>query len=184
LRAASDQARRHLEVVAAAAGIRRSFEVRRGDLALHVTDVCIESDIVVVAPPRRMGTGTTHGFLRLRETVCESAASVLFLPPSTGRNRGPVVVVVVATGAGAGDSGLEVARLIAGPKQGSLLVLAMEGSEVSGDCLLPGDSAQDIVAALGDTKERLIVMTRTEGTDPGAVLAAARGVPVLVVEPI
>ena len=51
LRAAADRARRQLMEIAGAIGVPRSFEVRRGELALHVTDSCVATDIVVVAPP-------------------------------------------------------------------------------------------------------------------------------------
>jgi hypothetical protein len=189
LRAAADRARRHLVEVARATGVRQNFEVRRGDLALHVTETCVAGDIVVVSPPRSPGNGTALGFRRLRETARRSAASVLFLPPGAGRRHGPVVAVV----AGAGDPSLEVARRIATQQREGLMVLAPTGSEVGGEAtirFLAGNSAQDVVAALGETKERLIVMTRGDdarftdpGSDPGAVLATARGVPVLEVEP-
>lgn len=194
LRAAADQARRHFEAAAHATGVKPSFEVRRGDLALHVIDTCVASDIVVVSPPRRLGTGTTHGFRLLRETARRSAASLLFLPPHTGRPRG----LIVGVAAGAGDPSLEVARGIAAVGREPLLVLAPMGSEIvegegRGEIaprILRGTSAQDMMAALGDTRERLIVMMRADdtevastGTEPGAELSAARGVPVLVVEP-
>ena len=52
--------------------------------------------------------------------------------------------------------------------------------------LLSAHSRDEIIAALGDTEERLILMTRGPGAslaDVGPALAAARGVPVLVIEP-
>lgn len=199
LRAAAEQARRHLMEAARATGVRQSFEVRRGDLALHVIATCVASDIVVVSPPRRMGTGHTRGFQRLRETARRAAASMLFLPPHIGRPHG----LIVGVASGAGDPSLEVARRIATLGRERLMVLApvdievalhlVGGSEAGGETIpriLRGNSAQDMVSALGDTKELLIVMTRADGaeladpgTDPGAELAAARGVPVLVIEP-
>jgi hypothetical protein len=187
LRAAADRARRHLDAAARATGVKRSFEVRRGDLSLQVTEICVASDIVVVASPRRE---TTYGSQRWRETAHRSAASVLLLPPeggrSAGRTRGPVVAMV----SDAGDPGLEVAQSIAAQRMDGLVVLAMGGSDIgtSGAVVrVPaGHSVQDIVAALGDVRERLIVLTRTENASLGdiaAALAAARGVPVLLVEP-
>ena len=49
----------------------------------------------------------------------------------------------------------------------------------------PQEAAADPLALmrLGDTRERLIVITR-DGSEVGAELAVARGVPVLVLEPI
>jgi len=183
LKVAVDQARQHVEAAAHATGVRRSFEVRRGDLALHVTDICIASDIVVISPPRRMGNGT-HGFRRLRETARQSVASVLFLPPNIGRKHGSIVAVVGS----AIDANLDVARRIALHAREQLLVLAPVGSVIAGETnirTLLGTATQDVVAALGDMRERLIVMTRVDAAeDLGSALAAARGVPVLVTEPI
>jgi hypothetical protein len=183
LKAAAAQARRHVEAAAHATGVRRSFEVRRGDLALHVTDICVASDIIVVSPPRRMGTGTTHGFLQLRETARQSVASMLFLPSAPGRQHG----LVVALAASASDPSLDVAQMIATGAHERLLVLAPTGSAVPGEPdirFLPGNTARDVIAALDDTRERLIVMTRADDVgDLGSALAAARGVPVLVMEP-
>jgi nucleotide-binding universal stress UspA family protein len=172
LRAAAEQARRHLDAAALATGVKRSFEVRRGDLSSQVTEICVASDIVVVASPRRE---TTYGSQRWRETAHRSAASVLLLPPEGGssaaRTRGPVVAVV----SGAGDPGLAVAQRIAARVGGGEVVRVASGR-----------SAGEIIAALGDARERLIVLTRTENArlgDVAAALVAARGVPVLLVEP-
>jgi hypothetical protein len=192
LRAAADQARRHLDAAARATGVKRSFEVRRGDLSLQVAEICVASDIVVVASPRHE---TTYGSQRWRETAHRSAASVLLLPPDAGRTRGPVVAVV----SGAGDPGLEVAQRIAAQRIASqrtdgLVVVAIGRSDIGtgpgGGAVVrvaSGHSAGEIIAALGDVRERLIVLTRTENVrlgDIAAGLAAARGVPVLLVEPV
>ncbi len=179
LRAAADRARRQLMEIAGAIGVPRSFEVRRGDLALHVTDSCVATDIVVVAPPGRIGTAP--GSRRLSETARRSAASVLFLPPRPGRRRGPIVAVAT----GADDPALGIARRIAAQEHESLLVLASDGSEIDGEGairVLSGGSDQDLAAALGDVKERLIVVTR-DGLEEGSNFAAVRGVPVLILEP-
>jgi hypothetical protein len=181
LKAAVGQARRHLEAAALATGARRSFEVRRGDLALHVNEICLASDIVVVSPPR-MGTGTTHGFRRLSDTARQSVASVLFLPPNTGRQHGSIVAVA----ANAADACLDVARPLALHAREQLLVLAPGAiADEPNVRILPGTTSQDVIAALGDTRERLIVLTRPDAfEDLGSALALARGVPVLVTEPI
>jgi hypothetical protein len=183
LKAAADQARRHIEAAAHATGIKRSFQVRRGDLALHVTDVCVASDIFVVSSQHRMGTGTAHGFLRLRDAACKSVASVLHLPPTASRKQG----VIVAVAASAADPALDVARWIATEARERLLVLAPTGTVIEGGSdvrFLPGTSDQDLAAILGDIRERLIVMTRTgDALDPGSTLAGAINVPVLVMEP-
>ena len=182
LKAAAGQARRHLEDAALATGVRQTFEVRRGDLALQVAEICVASDIMVVASPRRE---TTHGSRRWRDTAHQSAAAVLFLPPDAVRRRGCVVAVVT----GPGDRSLPVARSIATRAREKLMVLALPASrsEDGGVVrLLSAHSRDEIIAALGDTEERLIVLTRAAGptlAELGPVLAAARCVPVLVIEP-
>jgi hypothetical protein len=183
LRVAADRARRTLTHAASAAGVGRSFEVRRGDFALQIGDICIATDLIVVPSPRGMGIGTPHNLSRLRDTALRSAASVLFLPPGVGRRHGMIVALIE----GEADPGLEVARRIAAQQREGLLVLALEGGESDMAAKrLAANTVQDIVAALGEVKERLIVMTHRAGGDiasQGAALAGARGVPVLVVEP-
>jgi hypothetical protein len=66
-------------------------------------------------------------------------------------------------------------------------VLAPAGTAIEGGLdirFLPGTSDQDVIAALGDIRERMILVTRTSDIeDSGFPLAAARNVPVLVMEP-
>lgn len=184
LKAAADRARAHLEAAANAIGIQRSFEVRRGDLTAHVTDICCASDIVVVSSLRRPGGGSARALRRMSDTACRSVASVLFLPPVIGRKRGSIVAVAGS----ATDGGLALARGIAIQTREPLLVLTPAGSVMASEPnirTLRGTATQDMIAALGDVNERLIVLTRSDDLDdPGSALAAARGVPVLVTEPI
>lgn len=180
LRAAAAMARRHLREVADAAGVRQHFEVRRGDLTVHLHALCVTTDIVVVAPPRRAGGGNAHGFGRLRDAAHCSVAAVLYPPPGGGQAHGPVVAAVT----GPADPALTVAGRIATLARVPLIVLT---TAATGADMLPlaGFGPLDIALALRQTRESLIVMTR--GGDPdqdGAALAIARGVPVLVVEPV
>jgi hypothetical protein len=165
LTAAAEQARGRLMAVATAVGIRLNFEIRRGDPAMRVTELSVATDVVVVAPQRRVETA--HAVGRLRETADRPVASVLYLPPMGGRRVGPVVAVVL----GDGDPALAVARAIAARGDAALVV----------ERVVEGTTPSDISAALGDMRERLIVMTRDGGSGPE--LAAMRGAAVLVVEP-
>ena len=180
LRAAAELARRHLTEAARAIGVRQHFEVRRGDPVPHLTETCLATDVVVVAAPRR----TNHHATRFGETTRRSAASVLFLPPGAGPARGPARGLargpIIAVTTGAGDRALAVARSIAAVSEERLLILARDGE---GDRLIPGTSVHDIATALAGTRERLIVVTR-DGAPDGSELAAARGAPVLSVEPV
>jgi hypothetical protein len=193
LRAVAQQARTRFEAAASAAGVRRGFEVHRGDLALRVTELCAASDIVVIAPPGGLDPGTM--FQQLRDTAHRSAASVLFLPrrgpPAPGGSRaGNQAIVAVVSGPD--DPGLAIARRIAAQSRARLLVLTRAPlPDEAGVAVrhFSGGGARDITAALGDTRERLIVMTRepardeSESDNTGSALAAARGVPVLMLEP-
>jgi hypothetical protein len=183
LRVAAEHARQTLTQAARAAGVERSFEVRRGDFALQIGDICIATDLIVVPSAGGIRTGTPHALSRLRETALRSAASVLLLPPATGRRHGVIVALIE----GESDPGLELARRVAAQQREGLLVLAAEGGEDgAAGKRLAANSVQDIVAALGEVKERLIVMTNRGGggiASQAAALAGARGVPVLVVEP-
>ena len=109
---------------------------------------------------------------------------MLYLPPTIGRKHGSIVAVAGS----AADASLDLAQGIANQARETLLVLAPAGSHMAGapkSALLRGTATQDMVAALGDIHERLIVLTRSDDLDdPGFALAAARGVPVLVTEPI
>jgi hypothetical protein len=142
-----------------------------------VTEICVATDIVVVSARRR----ETHGSGRPRETAPRSVASILILPPDIVRPHGPIVAVAT----GASDPSLAVAGRIAALGRERLVVLAPSGTKVEGEVrALPVVAASDIVAALGDTRERLIVMTRDGSDGAGEAVALARGVPVLVIEPV
>lgn len=176
LRAAAERARRGLMEVADAIGARRRFEVRRGGRAAYVQAVCVTADIVVVPGPRHAGDASTHGFGHWRETARDSVAAVLFLPPEGRRGRagGPVVAIVT----GPADPAQEVAARIAALAKAESRALAM-GEAV------PGFAPPDVVRGLGEERESLIVMTRCDDPEQdGAALALARGVPVLVIEPV
>jgi hypothetical protein len=185
LRASAERARRSFVTAAHATGVNQTFEVRRGDLGLHVTETCSATDIVVLSSPGRAEAVAAHGVRQLRETARVSAASVLWLPPSAGTRRGPVVAVA----ADAADSALAVARQIA-DQTGERLIVAMPdaGAETGleaapGQLPVLGDTLPAVVAALGALKERLIVTSRGgPWGEMGAALAASRGVPVLVLE--
>jgi hypothetical protein len=178
MRAAAGHARRRLMEIATATGVKRDFEIRRGDFALRMTETCIASDIVVLASPPRE---TTAGYRLLHESARQSPASILYLPPRSGRRHGPVVAVVT----GMHDPALAVARQIATQGRERLVVLTI-GQAIADltTRVLPGAAASDIAAALGGTRERLIVMTRDTSKGDAPELAATLGVAVLLVEPV
>ena len=173
LRAVAALARRHLAAAARDAGISGSLEVHRGDPGPRVAEICVETDIVMLCPPR-MGEAV-HGSQRMRDTARDSAASVLWLPPGGAPTQGPVVAVA----ADGGDVCVALARQFADRAEEPLLV-AMPGG---GDLPLAGTTAADLANALGHAGPRLIAMSR--GGPFGALgpdIAALLRVPVLVLE--
>ena len=175
-RAAAEYARRRLIDAAGAVGVRQFFAARGGDIAMLMRELCVASDIVVMGGPG--ATSAAHALRRLDEIANASVAAVLHLPPNTPRAHGPVVAVAI----GADDPALAVARAIAARAHERLLVLSANDTGIGNQIRLPSAAgAADIVSALDRTRERLIVLTR--GDVVARELAAARGVPVLVIEP-
>jgi hypothetical protein len=170
-RGAAEHAHRHLVEAARAVGVRQHFAAHRGDVALLVRETCVASDIVVVGAPG--GTGGVRALPRLAEIAEASVAAVLHLPPKVPRARGPVT--------DANDPALGVARAIAALGHERLLVLSANETGVDDTMRLPAAAeVTDIVSALDQTRERLIVLTRDGACVVARELAAARGVPVLV----
>lgn len=109
-----------------------------------------------MSSPRRKGSEAAYGAHRLRDAALASAASVLFLPSRADRSHGPVVAVM----SGAEDPSLAVAWGIADQAKERLLVVGTGGEAAIQ--IPPGATVHDIVAALGDTRERLIVLCATD----------------------
>lgn len=197
MRDAALQTRRALDEVVTGLGITREFEVIRGDPAACIAAVCRSDDILVVsepAAPERMA----HGARRLRGAAHESTASVLVLPLGVSLHKGPVVAVLT----NAGDASLDVACAIAIAAKERVVVVCAAGSTsehvaeragalgVADDRITlrrtRGEQADDVLHALGNLKERLIVMTR--GAMPAADTALAshiatqRAVPLLLID--
>ncbi len=158
------------------------------------------SDIVVVAEPRRASASITHSYSLFLEAAVRSPASVLIIPRSVQRRKGPIVVIATRPN----DPAIDVANAIAATAQEELILVeafeppAFAGSggapiergmptkRISGDGRLLSDM-RHLSARLGSCTESLIVMTRTDlavvSDDPGMLLAKSRCVPVLVLEP-
>jgi hypothetical protein len=176
-------------------GIVQALEVQRGDPAECLGGLCLASDMVVLAASR---APRPHPLLRLQQAALRSAASVLLLPPVPTR-RATFVAAILA---GPADAALPVAAGIAAVAgEALLLVQAGAAAEEAGMLVrraealgVPpsriavrragGTAPDDLLAALGATRESLIVLDHAawpqEETALG--LAAARGVPVLLIE--
>ncbi|SPE21114.1 conserved hypothetical protein [Burkholderiales bacterium] len=205
LRQAANQTRRLLDKIIEGIGISSEFEVLRGDPAACIAALCRSGDIVVVAEPGPPLGRTTQSVMRLRAAAHESAASVLLLPTRLRPRRGPVVAVL----ADAADASLDVGCRIATAAEEDLVILLPEPLAAAAGVAvadrvtdraralgLPreritvqpvrGAQADDVVHALSGLRERLIVMTRASSAASDATgasrIAAARGVPVLLLE--
>ena len=194
LHLAAETAHRRLRQVVAELGIHAAFEVRRGQPHLCIAGVCTAADIVVM-PAIEANEPGGPDMLRAAE---ESAASVLLVPRHPGRRAGAVAVVAGP----AGDPALPLAARIAVAAHDRLLVVqipdgggsaAEQQFQASELGILPdrmtvrnagGCDADDVLRALGDAGERLVVLTRAArvhlGIDDASHIARARNVPVLV----
>ena len=197
MREAASRMRRALDEVITGLGVTREFEVLRGDPAACLAAICRSDDILVVSEPAAPGRAA-HGARRLRGAAHESGASVLLLPLGVSSREGPVVAVLTDPA----DEALDVACAIA-TAAGERVAFVCAGESVSEQVAdrakalglhgrrltlrrMRGVQADDVLHALGDLKERLIVMTR--GALPAADTASAsriatqRGVPLLLVD--
>ena len=199
-RAAAAEARRMLDEAAAALGVTQLFQIISGDPALFVAATSQAGDIIVVAQPRLPAERLVHATARWLEAAHDCAASVMLVPQVVSRRTGPVATVVCAES----DPALGIAARIAFAAGESLLLLiwgtpalakaAVEQARAAGlpprrivTRTVQGVSPEEVLQGLGISTERLVVLARGAcGTDDAAVsshIAAARGVPVLVVEP-
>ncbi len=174
LRAAASEARHLFEQESAAHGLARSFEVRRGDPAA-VPGALEGTDILVVAEPAAGGEGLTTAVRRVQRAALRSPVTVLFLPPSAARKTGPIALLA----AGTSDPAFVLASHVAAAT-GEELVTVSSSEDVS-----PAGLIACFERDLRRAHERLVVMARgARGTSDEAPLqlAAARNVPVLVIE--
>jgi hypothetical protein len=196
------QTRHLMNEVIRGMGVTGEFEVLSGDPAACIAAVCQASDIVVVAEPGPPAARTAHGVTRLRAAAHASAASVLLLPAHLKPRPGYVVAVLTD----ATDASLDVACGIAtAANEGVMILLTEPVPEAAADSLkdrahalgvplewiklrtAQGTQAGDVLHALADLRERLIVMTRSASALGDSVsashIATARRVPLLLLEP-
>ena len=173
------------------------FEVARGSLAKTFASVS-RRDIVMIVEPRNPAERATQQFAWLLEAAFRSAAAVMLVPPQIARTTGPVVAIA----ASAGDPCIRAAVAIALAAREELVIIDTDGGIADDPDLrkLAADTGLAIkhAAAAGlnltdpaacalafrQIQERLIVMSRVAfANQPASEIAAARRVPVLVVEP-
>jgi len=201
LRETADHTRRLLNEVLRGVEIVSRFEVLRGDPATCITAVCQSGDIVIVAEPGAAVVRTMRTLRRLHAAAHASPASVLLLPPRHKARPGHVVAVLATPT----DPALDVACRIAVAANENLTILlpqpadeavverAKERARSLGlhparvTCrTVPSCRGDDVVLALAGLQERAIVMScsaaAADNASSASRIAAARGVPVLLIE--
>jgi hypothetical protein len=203
----TDQLSRELEAAArsaeeilaeAAKRLRWRFEVARGPMAATIAAISQSSDIVVIGEPSGAAERVTQQFSWLIEAAFKSAAAVMVVPPRIARVQGPIAAIAAAPN----DPGIVVAANIALAANEELVVVDVCESPIDNARIqalaatggvtvkhmvagkAAGANAAALAQALQPLRERLVVMTRSASEGESAsIIAAAQGVPVLVVEP-
>lgn len=175
------------------------FEVARGPMAKTFTTFSRIDDIVMIVEPQSPAERATQQFSWLLEAAFRSAAAVMLVPSHIARAKGPVVAIVTSPD----DSSIDAAAAIALAAKEELVIIEADGRDIDDTRLRKLAAGTDLIIkrvaadrpgladpaacalAFRQIQERLIVMTRGALADRTAsAIAAARRVPVLVVEPL
>jgi hypothetical protein len=174
------------------------FELARGPMAETFASVSRNDDIVMIVEPQSPAERATQQFSWLLEAAFRSAAAVMLVPSQIARTKGPVVAIATSPD----DPSIHEAAAIALTAKEELVIIEADGNEADDTRVRmvatdTGPTIKRVAAArpgLADPtacalafrqiQERLIVMTRGTFADGAAsAIAAARRVPVLVLEP-
>jgi hypothetical protein len=176
---------------------RSQFEIVRGPLAKTFASVSPTDDIVMIVEPVSAAERATQQFIWLLQAAFRSAGAVMLVPPSIVRSKGPVVAVAATPD----DPSIHAAAAIAIAAKEKLVIIEADGHDANDrhvHTLATDDLAVERISAartalpdpaicaqaFRQTQERLVVMTRGAFEDATAsTIAAARRVPVLVIEP-
>jgi hypothetical protein len=174
------------------------FEIARGSPAKTFASVSRRDDIVMIIEPQSPAERATQQFAWLLEAAFRSAGAVMLVPPRIMRTKGPVVAIATSPD----DPSIHAAAAIALAAKEELIIIEADGHDVNDARVskLAADTGLTIrhvaAARLGladptacalafrQIQERLVVLTRGAFADAAAsAIAAARRVPVMVVEP-
>jgi hypothetical protein len=174
---AARAAQRVFSELAIASGVPATFEIVTGSPTQAFVSMSCASDILVVAEPTQASALVTRSFSLVLDAAMRSPASVLLVPRSVRRLRGPIVMVARAPD----DPGIAVASAIAAAAHEELIVIDAHRREATGSLI------GRLSTLLGSRSESLIVITREgsagEADNLGVAIAEARRVPVLILEP-
>jgi hypothetical protein len=177
---------------------RSRFEVVRGPVGESLASVSSLTDIVMIAEPLSGAERASAQFSWLIRAAFRSAAAVMLVPPRIARTKGPIVAIAKA----ADDPSIAAAAAIAIAAKETLVIIEvgkygpedLDIAKLAPDSGLAvqrvaagnvsGADAAACVHVMRDLQERLVVMSRLplDGAVASAI-AAARQVPVLVIEP-
>jgi hypothetical protein len=174
------------------------FEVARGPMAQTFTTLSRIDDIVMIVEPQSPAERATQQFSWLLEAAFQAVAAVMLVPSNIARAKGPVVAIATSQD----DSSIDAAAAIALAAKEELVIIEADGDEIDDTRLRKLAAGTDLIIkrvaadrpgladpaacahAFRQIQERLIVMTRGALADRTvSAIAAARQVPVLVVEP-
>jgi hypothetical protein len=199
LQEAAQRTRRMVEAIVRDLQVASGFEIVRGDPATCIAAVCQSGDVIIVAEPAAPAARTAYGLRRLHVAAHGSGVSIMLIPAGGRAGQGDVVAVL----ADERDDCLDVACRIAVADDAGLSVVIPRQFDQAARARVreravalgvraerialhaaAGRAADELLTGLAHVRERLIVIGRDpqRPADVVARLAAARGVPVLVIE--
>jgi len=202
IRQTAVELRRLMDEIIRDLGVPSEFQVRRGDPATCIAAVCQTGDIVVVTETGASTVPATHSLTRLHAGAHESATSILFLPTRLKARKGAIVTILTDVG----DAALDMASRLAITAKEDLVILLSEPVGIDAARELEANAkdraqalglsparinvrfvhdgeADETLQVLAGVQERLIVIPRAAlAPSVASGIAAARGVPVLLVE--
>jgi hypothetical protein len=172
------------------------FEVVHGSMAETIASISGAGDIVMITEPVDAAEHITPQFIATLDAAFHSAAAVLLVPRHIARQSGAIVAIATEPN----DLSIEVAKAVAAAAKEELVVIKSFKSTVSSDTLTKYSpsgiqvrrmpvaeyelaNTSNIGSALGQVRERLVVITRSDNYSPLAI-ATMRHVPILIVEPV
>jgi len=174
------------------------FEVLRGRLTESIAAISRSGDILVLMEPVSPAERATSQFTWLSEAAFRSAAAVLLVPQRIVRSRGPIVAIAAMPD----DPSIHAGAALAIAAKEELVIIDANHHQVSIDAtrLSGGETGLKVerltaaktafpdpaacTQAFRYLQERLVVMTRGAFDESVAlIIASARQVPVLVIEP-
>jgi hypothetical protein len=172
------------------------FEVVRGSMADTIASISRAGDIVLIAEPLNAAERIIPQFIATLDAAFHSAAAVLLVPRQIARQSGAIVAIATEPD----DLSIEIAKAVASAAKEELVVIESFESAVSSHTPAKYSASRihvrrivaaehelantsNIGSALGQVRERLIVITRSDDYSPLAI-ATMRHVPILIVEPV